>query len=110
MNILVVGAGMYVTGRHTSGPGSALGSIGELSKTLNIDSITVVSKSESSLNDVIRSRDIINKELNIDVSIEFIALGDDSLNKLQDIISLNTYLCAILFFIRLFFLQTYLRR
>ena len=95
MNILVVGAGMYVTGRHTSGPGSALGSIGELSKTLNIDSITVVSKSESSLNDVIRSRDIINKELNIDVSIEFIALGDDSLNKLQDIISLNKYDCAI---------------
>ena len=86
---------MYVTGRHTSGPGSALGSIGELSKTLNIDSITVVSKSESSLNDVIRSRDIINKELNIDVSIEFIALGDDSLNKLQDIISLNKYDCAI---------------
>ena len=95
MNILVVGAGMYVTGRHTSGPGSALGSIGELSKTLDIDSITVVSKSESSLNDVIRSRDIINKELNIDVSIEFIALGDDSLNKLQDIISLNTFHCAI---------------
>ena len=95
MNILVVGAGMYVTGRHTSGPGSALGSIGELSKTLNIDSITVVSKSESSINDVNRSRDIINKELNIDVSIEFIALGDDSLNKLQDIISLNTFHCAI---------------
>ena len=95
MNILVVGAGMYVTGRHTSGPGSALGSIGELSKTLDIDSITVVSKSESSINDVNRSRDIINKELNIDVSIEFIALGDDSLNKLQDIISLNKYDCAI---------------
>ena len=86
---------MYVTGRHTSGPGSALGSIGELSKTLDIDSITVVSKSESSINDVNRSRDIINKELNIDVSIEFIALGDDSLNKLQDIISLNKYDCAI---------------
>ncbi len=86
---------MYVTGRHTSGPGSALGSIGELSKTLDIDSITVVSKSESSINDVNRSRDIINKELNIDVSIEFIALGDDSLNKLQDIISLNTFHCAI---------------
>jgi predicted dehydrogenase len=95
VNILVVGAGMYVTGRHTSGPGSALGSIGELSKTLDIDSITVVSKSESSINDVNRSRDIINKELNIDVSIEFIALGDDSLNKLQDIISLNTFHCAI---------------
>ena len=86
---------MYVTGRHTSGPGSALGSIGELSKTLDIDSITVVSKSESSINDVNRSRNIINKELNIDVSIEFIALGDDSLNKLQDIISLNTFHCAI---------------
>ena len=95
MNILVVGAGMYVTGRHTSGPGSALGSIGELSKTLDIDSITVVSKSESSLKDVNKSRDIINKELNIKVSIEFIALGEDSLNKLQDIISLNTFDCAI---------------
>ena len=61
MNILVVGAGMYVTGRHTSGPGSALGSIGELSKTLDIDAITVVSKSESSLKDVNRARDVINK-------------------------------------------------
>jgi hypothetical protein len=91
VNILVVGAGMYVTGRHTSGPGSALGSIGELSKTLDINSITVVSKNESSLKDVNRSRDIINKELNVDVSIEFIALGEDSVNKLQDIISLKTY-------------------
>ncbi len=95
MNILVVGAGMYVTGRHTSGPGSALGSIGELSKTLDINSITVVSKNESSLKDVNRSRDIINKELNVNISIEFIALGEDSVNKLQDIISLNTYDCAI---------------
>jgi hypothetical protein len=84
VNILVVGAGMYVTGRHTSGPGSALGSIGELSKTLDINSITVVSKNESSLKDVNRSRDIINKELNVDVSIEFIALGEDSVNKLHD--------------------------
>ena len=86
---------MYVTGRHTSGPGSALGSIGELSKTLDIDAITVVSKSESSLKDVNRARDVINKELNIDVSIKFIALGDDSVNKLQDIISLNNFNCAI---------------
>ena len=95
MNILIVGAGMYVTGRHTSGPGSALGSIGELSKTLDINSITVVSKNESSLKDVNRSRDIINKELNVNISIEFIALGEDSVNKLQDIISLKTYHCAI---------------
>ena len=96
MNILIVGSGMYVTGRHTSGPGSVLGTIGELSKTMNIKGVTVVSKNQSSGKDVSRAVAIIHDKIEISLDIAFEALGDNSLDKLKRIIGQNNFDCAIM--------------
>lgn len=42
MNILVVGAGMYVTGRRGSGNGTILSSLAEVSRNLPIRTVTIV--------------------------------------------------------------------
>ena len=39
MKIIVIGAGMYVTGRHNSGVGTILSSLSQLSKETLIDGI-----------------------------------------------------------------------
>ena len=96
MNILIVGSGMYVTGRHTSGPGSVLGTIGELSKTMNIKGVTIVSKNESSGKDVSRAIEKIHNKAEIDLNIDFKALGDNSLDNLKKIIEQNNFDCAII--------------
>lgn len=42
MKILIIGSGMYVTGREGTGPGTILSSLAETSKSLNIEDVTVV--------------------------------------------------------------------
>ena len=41
MKILIIGAGMYVTGRDNTGVGTILSSIAESSKNINIENISV---------------------------------------------------------------------
>ena len=48
MKIIVLGAGMYVTGRDNSGNGTVLSSLSQLSKEVNIERVTVISNSPSS--------------------------------------------------------------
>ena len=42
MKIIVIGAGMYVTGRNNSGVGTVLSSLSQISKELEIEKVTVV--------------------------------------------------------------------
>jgi glutamyl-tRNA reductase len=45
MKILVVGAGMYVTGRHGTGVGTILASLAEASRHQTVDEVLVVARS-----------------------------------------------------------------
>ena len=47
MKIIVIGAGMYVTGRNNSGVGTILSSLSQLSKEVEIEKITVIASSKS---------------------------------------------------------------
>ena len=47
MRVLVIGAGMYVTGRDGTGVGTILSSLAESSRTIEIEKVTVVARSES---------------------------------------------------------------
>ena len=44
MKILILGAGMYVTGRGKSGVGTVLSALAQTSKTIHIEEVTVVAK------------------------------------------------------------------
>ena len=41
MRVLVIGAGAYVTGRGTGGPGTVLPALAEASRTLPLDEVTI---------------------------------------------------------------------
>src|SRR5438270_3201275 len=78
MRILIVGSGMYVTGREGTGTGTILSSLAESSKNFPIEEIVVVSKNESSGNGVYESAQRINRLLGTSLKISFKALGDNS--------------------------------
>lgn len=96
MNILVIGAGMYVTGRLSSGPGSVLATIGEVSKSASIDGVTVVSRNASSGEDVINAVHEINHILEIDLRVEYEPLGEHSVEHLKTILQKKKYDCGII--------------
>ncbi len=83
MNILIVGSGMYVTGRNGTGTGTILSALAQFSKTNTITEVVVVSKSLESENEVSQATIRINKLLKTNLKVSFHALGDSS----QQIIS-----------------------
>ena len=96
MNLLIIGAGMYVTGRQNNGTGTILSSIAECSKNYNIEKITIVSKSEKSKGDVDLAIDRINGILKTKIEASFIALGDNYLDSLREICSTTKFHAAII--------------
>lgn len=87
---------MYVTGRNNTGTGTVLSSLAELSKKIRFEKITVVSKSESSRNDVEEAQKRINKILGTNVVIEFEPLGAEPLVKLNALCATEKYDLAII--------------
>lgn len=76
MNIIIVGSGMYVTGVGSNDVGVVLSSLFQLSKSEDIDKITIVSRNKSSESAVQDAQNRINKLLNTSVKVNFISLGD----------------------------------
>jgi D-galacturonate reductase len=70
MRILVVGAGMYVLGRGTSGLGTVLPAIAQASKRLPIDGVTVCSTSERARAEVENAATAINRRLGSRLKVE----------------------------------------
>jgi len=87
MNILVIGSGMYVTGRNNSGTGTIISSLVETSKEEQIDNIIFVSNSAKSEGDVQESMIRIQKVLNQKVPFSFYSFekdGDQIITKLHE--------------------------
>ena len=71
MNLLTVGAGMYVTGRDNTGTGTILASILETSKTHPIEEVLIVSRSERGYADVEEASRRLNGTLGTEVSVRY---------------------------------------
>lgn len=94
LKILVVGTGMYVTGRNKTGVGTIFSSIAQISKEIPVELI-VVARSESGKQDVIDSLNRINSTINSDLKAEYLALGDNYLESLENICKSKNIDCAI---------------
>lgn len=92
MNILVIGAGMYVTGRNNSGVGTVLSSLFQTSKEINIDKITIVAKSQENASMIDEVSNDINNKLKTNVDVNYKSLNDISL---ENICKENTFNCAV---------------
>jgi predicted dehydrogenase len=96
MNILIVGSGMYVTGRNNSGTGTVLSSLIEYSKKVNINKVTVVSYSKTSEEHVESSFLRIQKILKKAVDFEFFSLKENGDEIIQELHKENPFDASII--------------
>lgn len=74
MNVLIVGAGMYVTGRGTSGLGTVLPALAQISRQLVLGSVTIVATQPENAEVVNKVTVQINQALGTSLSVEYRAL------------------------------------
>lgn len=96
MHLLIVGTGMYVTGRNGSGVGTILASIFETSKQISIESVLLVSPNKKSKEHVIEATQRLNSKLETNCRTIFKALGNDSLNEFELLLSQNKFHACII--------------
>jgi predicted dehydrogenase len=77
MRILVVGAGMYVTGRGTSDAGTILPALAQLSRRLPLESVTVVATKPDNAPLVAAAARQLNARLGTSLAVEYRALRGD---------------------------------
>jgi predicted dehydrogenase len=92
MKILVLGAGMYVTGRDNSGVGTVLSSLIQTSKQVAIDEIVVVARSRKNETIVDEAAERINNNLDTDISVNYLALNGTDLD---EICRTHRFTCAV---------------
>ncbi len=93
MKILIVGAGMYVTGRDGSGTGTILSAIAQYSKTQTVHEVTVVSPSEGNAAVVEQESKRINETLGTSCNVTFKQVSNT--DDLDDLRSFNEFDAAI---------------
>ncbi|MBD80083.1 MAG: hypothetical protein CL840_14315 [Crocinitomicaceae bacterium] len=86
MRILIIGAGMYVTGRNNTGTGTILSSIAQYSKLNEVEEVVVVARSKKNAAIIEKETNRINQTINsqLKTSYESISssadLADEAMN------------------------------
>ena len=96
MNVLVVGAGMYVSGRGTSAPGTVLASLAQASRELPIESVTVVARNPENAGHISRTLENLNTRLGTRLTCTYRPIdGDRMRSELPSIMRDTPFDCAI---------------
>jgi predicted dehydrogenase len=93
MRILVVGAGMYVTGRSGTGAGTVLASIAQFSRAHPIEQITVAARNPQNAGHVAEAAARINSVLGTKISVGYERLSES--NGLEQVLKNGRFDCAI---------------
>lgn len=96
MNILVVGAGMYVTGRDGTGTGTILSSLAECSRSLALDKVMVIGTNPGNAASVTESTDRINQTIGTSLTVEYRAMSAEPRQNIAQICSESNFDCAII--------------
>ena len=96
MKVLVVGAGMYVTGKNGTGPGTLLSSLAETSKKLSIEEVVVLSKNSSSGKTVKESIGRINREIGSNLKVSHRVVTGKIRNDIKSLRNEFSFDCAII--------------
>jgi len=78
MRILVLGAGMYVTGRGGTGSGTVLASLCEVARDLPIERVTVAARNPANAAVVADAIGSLNRRLGTTLAADFVAIPEDS--------------------------------
>jgi predicted dehydrogenase len=93
MKVLIVGAGMYVTGRHGTGVGTILASLAQSSRHQAIEEVLVVARSPDNARHVAEAVQRIDEMLGTRLAVRYQALAEG--RALGDQLRLGDFACAI---------------
>jgi D-galacturonate reductase len=95
MKILIIGAGMYVSGREESGPGTILSSIAESSKYFSIEDVTVVATNPANEATIIDAVARINYTIGSALNVLYKNISGNADTDIPILCSEKSYDCAI---------------
>jgi predicted dehydrogenase len=95
MRVLVIGAGMYVTGRKGTGTGTILSSLAETSKTLDIDEVVVAARHRTNRSVVADAVARINKTIGSDLKVGYEAIEGNAEKGIRALCRKARFDCAI---------------
>lgn len=95
MRVLVVGAGMYVTGRGGTGTGTVLSSLAETSKTVKIDQVVVAARHRTNRSVVADAVARINKTIGSDLKVGYEAIEGNAEKGIRVLCRKARFDCAI---------------
>src|SRR6266571_1809339 len=95
MKVLVIGAGMYVTGRQDTGPGTVLSSLAQASKVLPIEEVTVVATNTSNAAAVTEAVARINATIGTALKVRYRNIAGDAATDIPTLCSETRYGCAV---------------
>jgi predicted dehydrogenase len=95
MNILVIGSGMYVTGRGGTGPGTVLASLSEISKRIPIAKVMIVAQNPENRHLVQDKVQEINRKIGSVLSVDYETIGEDAENEIPRLNRNGSYDCAL---------------
>ncbi len=95
MKILILGAGMYVTGRSGSGVGTILSSLAQTSRELTIEDVTVIARDPDNKRIVTTAINAINKKIHSSLQVCYENI-DVTGNKFLALLKKVKYDCAII--------------
>ena len=96
MRILVLGAGMYVTGRHETGHGVVLSALAQISRTNPVERVLVVARDPANADHVAEAAARINSTLGASLRIDYQTIpGIDLALEMAALCSRERFDCAI---------------
>ncbi len=96
MKILIIGAGMYVSGKNERGNGTILSSLAEISKKTNIEEVLIVATNPQNEDKISKISKKINKRLNTKLKVNYKSISGNISEIIHDLLSEIKFDCAIL--------------
>lgn len=95
MKILIIGAGMYVSGRNETGSGTLLSSLAQISKKMLITGVTVVATKASNADEVDRAVQRINDAIGSNLIVNYQVVGKNISEAIDLLCNAQKFDCAI---------------
>jgi predicted dehydrogenase len=95
MKILIIGAGMYVSGRSKTGPGTLLSSLAQVSKKGFITNVTIVATKASNADEIDKAVKRINDVIGSNLVVDYQIIGKNVSEAVDLLCRLQKFDCAI---------------
>ena len=95
MRILIIGAGMYVSGRNETGSGTLLSALAQISKSRSIASVTIVATKASNADEISKATQRINNIVGSNLAVYYQVIRGSIPEAIDLLCAAQSFDCAI---------------